>query len=358
MEFGIYSFGDVNIDPVGTPGIDSLRVSPEQQLSQTLERIKLADAAGLDYFGLGEHHRPDYAISAPATVLAAAASVTQNIRLGSAVTVLSTEDPVRVFQQFATIDLLSHGRAELVAGRGSFTESFPLFGANLADYDTLYAEKLELLLALNDSDRVTWSGRFRAPLENARILPRPVGTATKPGKLDIWIATGGNPESSVRAGILGLPISYAIIGGYPERFAPLFELYRRAAAQSGHDVRQLKTAVAGPGFIGATSQQAREDFFPYWMSSMARISKERGFATPNRASYNDMTGPRGAIFAGSANEVADKIIATHGHLGNDRVGLQMDWSGVPQPILMQSIELFATEVAPQVRAALGVPVSV
>ena len=358
MEFGIYSFGDVNIDPVGTVGINPERVSPEQQLANTLERIKLADATGLDYFGLGEHHRPDYAISAPATVLAAAASVTTNIRLGSAVTVLSTEDPVRVFQQFATIDLLSHGRAELVAGRGSFIESFPLFGANLADYDALYAEKLELLLALNNTDRVTWSGKFRAPLENARILPRPVGTAKRPGKLDIWIATGGNPESSARAGIFGLPISYAIIGGYPERFAPLFDLYRRAAAESGHDLTTLKTAVAGPGFIGKTSQQAKEDFYPYWMSSMTRISKERGFPTPNRATYDDMAGERGAIFGGSANEVADKIIATHGHLGNDRIGLQMDWAGVPQPLLMRSIELFATEVAPQVRAALGVSVSV
>ncbi len=348
MEFGIYSFGDV---PTGARTAEGVTV--EKQLAHTIERIRLADDAGLDYFGLGEHHRPDYAISAPATVLAAAATVTTRIRLGSAVTVLSTEDPVRVFQQFATIDLLSHGRAELVAGRGSFIESFPLFGANLGDYDELYAEKLELLLALDESERITWSGRFRAPLDDALILPRPVGRPERPGKLDIWIATGGNPESSARAGLLGLPVSYAIIGGYPERFAPLFDLYRRAASQGGHDARSLKTAVAGPGFIAKDSRAAKETFFPYWIESMARISAERGFPTPTRETYDEMTGPRGAIFGGSPNEVADKIIATHGHLGNDRLGLQMDWSGVPHDLVMKSIELFATEVAPQVNRELA-----
>ena len=352
MEFGIYSFGDIDPNPVSGDAVDA-----EQQLANTIERIVLADEAGLDYFGIGEHHRPDYAISAPAIVLAAAATVTKRIRIGSAVTVLSTEDPVRVFQQFATIDLLSHGRAELVVGRGSFIESFPLLGAHLSDYDALYAEKLELLLALNGSDRVTWSGKFRAPLDDALVLPRPIGTARNPGRLDVWIATGGNPESSARAGLLGMPVSYAIIGGYPERFAPLFDLYRRAAAQGGHDVDALKTAIAGPGFIGTDSAAAKDTFFPYWADSMARISKERGFPAPTRASYDDMTGSRGAIFAGSPNEVADKIIQTHGHLRNDRVGLQMDWSGVPQPLMMKSIELFAAEVAPQVQKELGVLVA-
>lgn len=347
MEFGIYSFGDINLDPVTGDG-----VSAEQQLTNTIDRVRLADRAGLDYFGLGEHHRPDYSISAPSTVLAAASTVTERIKLGSAVTVLSTEDPVRVYQQFSTIDLLSHGRAELLAGRGSFIESFPLFGARLDDYDALYAEKLELLLAINDNDRVTWSGQFRAPLENALILPKPLGTAQNPGKLDIWIATGGNPESSARAGLLGLPVSYAIIGGYPERFAPLFDLYRRAATQGGYDAATLRTAIAAPGFIGDDSRRAKDTFFPYWMDSMSRISKERGFPAPSHESYDDLTGSRGAIFAGSPNEVADKILATHAHLGNDRVGLQMDWSGVPQSLMMRSIELFAVDVAPQVRAAL------
>ena len=348
MEFGIYSFGDVHQNPQTGD-----RVSVEQNLADTIERIRLADATGIDYFGLGEHHRPDYSISAPATVLAAAATVTERIRLGSAVTVLSTEDPVRVFQQFATIDLLSHGRAELVAGRGSFIESFPIFGADLGDYDALYAEKLDLLLALNDSEFVTWSGRFRAPLDNQQILPRPSLNGGQPGRLDIWIATGGNPESSARAGALGLPVSYAIIGGHPERFAPLFELYRRSAKQAGHDPAGLRTAVAAPGFVGRDSQQAKDVFYPYWIDSMARISAERGFPTPTRATFDDMTAQGGAIFAGSPDEVAEKIVRVHGHLGMDRIGLQMDWSGVPQPLVLESIELFATEVAPRVRKALA-----
>ncbi|CAN5183291.1 LLM class flavin-dependent oxidoreductase [soil metagenome] len=342
MEFGVYSFGDLPRDG---------SVSPEQTLAHTIERIRLADAAGLDYFGLGEHHRPDYAIAAPATVLAAAATVTERIRLGSAVTVLSTEDPVRVFQQFATIDLLSHGRAELVAGRGSFIESFPLFGYNLGDYDALFAEKFELLLAINDAsgddERVSWDGRFRPLLNRALILPRPHGE-----KLDIWIATGGHPESSARAGSLGIPVSFAIIGGMPERFAPLFDLYRRSGANHGH-TDALMTAIAAPGFVAKDSAAARETFFPYWIESMTRISEERGFPTPSRATFDDMTAARGALFTGSPNEVADKILYQHAQLGMDRVGLQMDWSGLPHAQVMESIELFATEVAPQVRAAIG-----
>ena len=348
MEFGIYSFGDIHSDPQGGP-----TVSVEQNLADTIERIKLADATGLDYFGLGEHHRPDYSISAPATVLAAASTVTSRIKLGSAVTVLSTEDPVRVFQQFATIDLLSHGRAEIVAGRGSFIESFPIFGASLDDYDALYAEKLDLLLALNDFEFITWSGRFRAPLESQQILPRPSEHGDFPGKLDIWIATGGNPESSARAGALGVPVSYAIIGGHPERFAPLFDLYRRSAAQHGHDPATLRTAIAAPGFVGADGRAAKDAFFPYWIDSMARISAERGFPAPTRETYEDMVDTRGAIFAGSPDEVAAKIVSVHSHLGMDRVGLQMDWSGVPQAMMLESIELFATEVAPRVRKALA-----
>jgi len=339
MDFGIYSFGDV-------PSNGS--VSAEQTLADTIERIRLADAAGIDYFGLGEHHRPDYAISSPATVLAAASTVTTRIRLGSAVTVLSTEDPVRVFQQYSTIDLLSHGRVEVVAGRGSFTESFPLFGFDLHDYDDLFSEKLELLLALNASARITWDGRFRPALDDALILPRP-----HDGALDIWIATGGHPESAARAGALGVPISFAIIGGLPERFAPLFDLYRRSAQQNGRDGSALRTAIAAPGFVARDSAAARETFFPYWIESMGRISAERGFPTPTRKTFEDMTAARGALFVGSPNEVADKIIYEHSHLGMDRVGLQMDWSGLPHRQVLESIELFATEVAPQVRAELA-----
>jgi probable LLM family oxidoreductase len=348
MEFGIYSFADIPANPVtGEP------TSPEQALSNTLEWIRLADQAGVHYFGLGEHHRADYAISAPAMVLAAAASVTERIKLGSAVTVLSTEDPVRVYQQFSTLDLLSHGRAELVAGRGSFIESFSLFGASLTDYDALYAEKLELLLDLNEHEEVTWTGRFRAPLENARVLPRPSAESEHPGKLDIWLATGGNPQSSARAGMLGVPISYAIIGGQPRRFAPLVDLYRRAGAQAGHDPARLRVAVAGPGFIGKNSAAAKETFYPYWRASMRKISTERGFPTPDRSIYDDQVGPHGAMFTGSPNEVADRIIELHGELGMDRHGLQMDWSGMPHALMMESIELFATEVIPQVNKALG-----
>ncbi|MET1042851.1 MAG: LLM class flavin-dependent oxidoreductase [Microbacteriaceae bacterium] len=343
MEFGVYSFGDIGTDP--TTGA---RMSPGQALRELLERIKLADQLGLDYFGIGEHHREEYAVSSPATVLAAAASVTERIRLGSAVTVLSTEDPVRVYQQYATIDLLSGGRAELVAGRGSFIESFPLFGADLADYDALFREKLDLLLDINRTERVSFNGRFRPSLDDALILPRP-----ESGTLDIWVATGGNPESSDRAGRMGLPVSYAIIGGHPHRFAPLFELYRRSAARAGHDPAALKTAVAGPGFIGRDSRAAKETFYPYWIGNMRTISAERGFAIPTRETYDDMTSPGGAIFAGSPNEVADRMITLHQQLGNDRHGLQMDWSGVPHRDVMESIELFGTEVAPQVRRELS-----
>jgi probable LLM family oxidoreductase len=342
FQLGVYTFGDIPTDPS-----TGMLISPAQQLAETIERIRLADQAGLDWFGIGEHHRAEYSISSPATVLAAASTVTKSIRLSSAVTVLSTEDPVRVFQQFATIDLLSGGRVELAAGRGSFIESFPLFGANLADYDDLYEEKLGLLLELNASERVTWRGRFRPALNDALILPRPHSE-----KLDIWIATGGNPESSMRAGYLGLPINYAVIGGYPEQFAPLAALYRQSAQKAGHDATDLKVAVSGPGFLAPTSQEAKDTLFPYWKSSMTKIAAERGFTAPSRLGYDTQTAKRGAIFAGSPNEVADKIVALHEHLGYDRHCLQMDWSGVPHALVMRSIELLATEVLPQVRAAL------
>jgi alkanesulfonate monooxygenase SsuD/methylene tetrahydromethanopterin reductase-like flavin-dependent oxidoreductase (luciferase family) len=255
---------------------------------------------------------------------------------------------VRVYQQFATIDLISGGRAELVAGRGSFIESFPLFGADLSDYDALFAEKLDLLLQIDRSERVTWSGNFRPRLQDAEILPRSAN-----GSLDIWIATGGNPESSARAGELGLPVSYAIIGGHPARFAPLFELYRRSAARAGHDVEQLKTAIAGPGFVGSDSRQAKDTFFPYWIKNMRKISAERGFSIPTRDTYDEMTAAGGAIFAGSPNEVADRMLELHRLIGNDRHGLQMDWSGVPHELVMRSIELFGTEVVPQIEGELA-----
>jgi probable LLM family oxidoreductase len=347
MRLGVYSFGDIHPNPVTHE-----KVSPGQRLLDLLERIRLAEQVGLDFFGIGEHHRPDYAVSAPATVLAAAAGQTSTIGLSSAVTVLSTEDPVRVFQQFATIDLISGGRVELMAGRGSFIESYPLFGAELSDYDALFDEKIELLLAIDAGNPVTWSGQFRPPLDKAVILPRP---QDKPGigeHLRISIATGGNPESSVRAGILGLPVNYAIIGGQPARFAPLVDLYRRAFAQTERPGATQEVAVSGMGFL-TDDGRAADRFFPYWLDSMRRISRERRFPMPDRASYDAQAAPGGAYFIGPPEQVAERIVDLHQVLKHDRQGFQMDLSSVPQADSLRAIELLGTGVAPLVRAALG-----
>ncbi|MDB5526654.1 MAG: luxA 1 [Rhizobium sp.] len=272
MELGVYSFGDVQRDTVtGKLG------STAEATRNLLEAIQLADQVGLDYFGIGEHHTREMPASAAAVVLGAAASTTKNIKLGSAVTVLSTDDPVRVYQQFATLDALSNGRAEITAGRGSSTESFPLFGHSLNDYDELYAEKLDLLLKINESESITWSGKHRPALDNALVVPRP-----ESGSLPIWLATGGNPQSSVRAGLLGLPISYAIIGGQAARFAPLAELYRRAAAQGKFPEAQMKISVASPGYVGDDAKRAKEQFWVHWHAIMETIGKVRGFAPPRR----------------------------------------------------------------------------
>jgi probable LLM family oxidoreductase len=347
MDLGMYSFGDIHPNPVTHE-----KVSPAQRMADLLERIRLAEQVGLDFFGIGEHHRPDYAVSAPGIVLAAAAAQTSRIGLGSAVTVLSTEDPVRVYQQFATIDLISRGRVELMAGRGSFIESYSLFGADLSDYDALYDEKIQLLLAIDAGNPLTWSGEFRAPLDKAVILPRPF---PKPGlgeHLRISIATGGNPESSVRAGILGLPVNYAIIGGQPARFAPLVDLYRRAFAQTERAGAIQEVGVSGIGFI-SDDGKALDRFYPYWLDSMRRIAHERRFQMPDRASYEAQAAPGGAYFIGEPEQVADRIVALHGHLQHDRQGFQMDLSSVPQADSLKAIELLGTRVAPLVRDALG-----
>jgi probable LLM family oxidoreductase len=347
MRLGVYSFGDIHPNPV-----TGERTSPGQRLADLLERIRLAEQVGLDFFGIGEHHRADYAVSAPGTLLAAAAGQTSRIGLSSAVTVLSTEDPVRVYQQFATIDLISSGRVELMAGRGSFIESYPLFGASLADYDALYDEKIQLLLQIDAGNPVTWSGQFRPALDNAVILPRPY---PKPGlgeHLRISVATGGNPESSVRAGILGLPVNYAIIGGQPARFAPLVDLYRRAFAQTERPGAVQEVAVSGMGFL-SDDGRAAEKFFPHWLDSMRRISRERRFPMPDRASYDSQSAPGGAYFIGTPEQVADRIVDLHRVLGHDRQGFQMDLSSVPQADSLRAIELLGTGVAPLVRAALG-----
>ncbi len=338
MELGLYTFADVSPEPGPTA------VTPYQRLRDLMEEIELADQVGLDVFGLGEHHRPDYAVSAPAVVLAAAAEHTRRIRLTSAVTVLSSDDPVRIFQQFATLDLLSGGRAEIMAGRGSFIESFPLFGYNLEDYDQLFTEKLDLLLKLRESEHVTWSGELRAPIHDRGVYPRPYQE-----KLPIWIAVGGTPTSVARAGMLGLPLALAIIGGEPARFAPLFDLYRQTARRAGHDPARLATSLNVHGFVAGTAEQAADDFYAPQAEVMDRIGRERGWGPTNRAHFDQARGPRGALFVGDPEQVAEKIVNTHRLFRNDRIMLQMAIGTIPHAKVMKAIELYGTRVAPLVR---------
>ncbi|MEQ1951376.1 LLM class flavin-dependent oxidoreductase [Mesorhizobium sp. CN2-181] len=338
MELGLYTFADLDPNPA------TRKISPHQRMRNLIEEIELADQVGLDVFGLGEHHRPDYIASAPAVALATAAERTKSIRLTSAVSVLSSDDPVRVFQQFATLDLISGGRAEIMAGRGSFIESFPLFGYDLGDYDELFSEKLELLLKLRDSEQVTWSGRLRAPINERGVYPRPYQE-----KLPIWIAVGGTPNSVTRAGVLGLPLALAIIGGEPARFAPLFDLYRRAATQARHDPKTLATSINVHGFVGETTEQAANDFYGPQAEVMNRIGRERGWGPTNRAQFDASRGPDGALFVGNPEVVAEKIVAMHKIFGNDRFLLQMAIGLMPHDKLMKAIELYGTRVAPLVR---------
>jgi probable LLM family oxidoreductase len=336
MELGLYTFADVG------PGVD-----PARRMRDLLEEIELADQVGLDVFGVGEHHRPDYAVSSPAVALAAAATRTENIRLTSAVTVLSSDDPVRVFQDFATLDVISGGRAEIMAGRGSFIESFPLFGFALEDYDELFAEKLELLLEIRANVLVTWSGRHRAPLEGAGVYPRPVQDP-----LPVWIAVGGTPQSVVRAAVLGLPLAIAIIGGQPERFAPLAQLYREAASRAGHDPTRLPISINSHAYVAETSQRASDEFFPPYVAMMNRIGRERGWNPMSREQFEAGRSPRGHLLIGSPEEVAEKILFEHELFGNDRFMAQMSVGAVPHDGVMRAIELFGTEVAPAVRKEL------
>ena len=338
MELGLYTFADVSVEP----GPNA--IGPHQRLRNLIEEITLADQVGLDVFGLGEHHRPDYAVSAPVVALAAAAEHTKRIRLTSAVTVLSSDDPVRVFQQFATLDQLSSGRAEIMAGRGSFIESFPLFGYNLEDYDELFSEKLDLLLKLRDSVKVSWSGRLRAPIHDRGVYPRPYQD-----QLPIWIAVGGTPQSVARAATLGLPLALAIIGGEPHRFAPLFQLYRETARRAGHDPRTLATSLNVHGFIGETTEQAADDFYGPQAEVMNRIGRERGWGPTNRAHFDQSRSPTGALFVGNPEQVAEKIVAQHRIFGNDRFLLQMAIDIMPHAKIMKAIELYGTRVAPLVR---------
>jgi probable LLM family oxidoreductase len=337
MELGLATFADL-----------SSGIAPQQRMRDLLEEAVLADQLGLDVFAIGEHHRPDFLISSPAVALAAIAVKTEHIRLSSAVTVLSSDDPVRVFQQFAELDLLSGGRAEIMAGRGSFVESFPLFGYDLDDYDELYAEKLELLLAIRDSTSVSWSGRLRAPLTEAGVWPRPVQDP-----LPVWVAVGGTPQSVARAGVLGLPLTIAIIGGQPERFAPLVDLYRRAATQAGHDAAALPLAINTHAFVGDTSAQADAAFAQPYLAMMNRIGRERGWPPSGRPEYEALRSPRGAVAAGSPEQVAEKILFEHELFGNTRYVGQMSVGAVAHQDVLHSIELFGTEVAPVVRAEVA-----
>jgi probable LLM family oxidoreductase len=342
FEIGLYSFVENTPDPRTGHAI-----SPAQRLSDLIETMELADQVGLDVYALGEHHREEYISSAPVVILAAAAARTKHIRLSTAVTVLSSDDPVRVFQSFATLDLLSHGRAEIMAGRGSFIESFPLFGYDLHDYDALFAEKLDLLLKLRDNERITWRGQHRPALQDAAVYPRPLQ-----GKIPIWVAVGGTPESVVRAAQLGLPMALAIIGGMPERFAPMANLYRQAAQQAGRDLTQLALSINSHGFIADDAQQAADDSYPAFAAMMNKIGRERGWGPLTRAQFDAAATLRGANFVGSPDQVIEKILFQHQLFQHQRFLLQLSVGSIPHTKMMRAIELLGTKVAPVVREEL------
>jgi probable LLM family oxidoreductase len=343
VDIGIYTFAELTPDPA-----TGRMVSPEQRLRNLIEEIQLADQIGLDVFGVGEHHRPDFVSSSPAVVLAAAAERTSRIRLTSAVTVLSSDDPVRVFQDFATLDLLSGGRAEIMAGRGSFIESFPLFGYDLDDYGALFAEKLELLLELRDAERVTWSGRHRPAIDDLGVYPRPAQQ-----RLPVWVAVGGTPESAVRAGTLGVPMALAIIGGQPERFAPIVDLYRESGRHAGHDPADLAVGINSHAYVADTSQRAADELFPSYAAMMNAIGRERGWGRMTRDGFETLRSPRGALAVGSAQEVIEKILFQQEIFGHQRFLAQISVGTMAHRNVMRSIELMGTEVAPAVRKEIA-----
>jgi probable LLM family oxidoreductase len=346
MQIGIDSFAALVPDP-----ITGHTVTAQERIAHLLEEIELADKVGLDVFGLGEHHRSEYLDSAPAVILAAAASRTTTIRLTSAVTVLSAADPVRVFQQFATLDLLSNGRAEIVAGRGSFIESFPLFGLRLQDYDDLFAEKLDLLLTLRESTNVTWSGKHRPALTGQGVYPRPLQNP-----LPIWLGVGGTPESFVRAGARGLPLMVAIIGGEPHRFRPLIDLYREAGHRAGHKPEELKVGIHALGYVADTDQQASDDFFPGYAEAFTKIGKERGWPAVTRTQFEALRRPTGALIVSDPDTVVEKVLRFNDSLGGiDRLSFQMSVAALRHDNLMHAIELLGTKVAPAIREAVPNP---
>jgi probable LLM family oxidoreductase len=341
MELGLYTFADMQPEMVSGNSVNA-----QKRIRELMEEIELADQAGLDVFGVGEHHRPDFAVSSPAVILGAAAVRTKNIRLTSAVTVLSSDDPVRVFQDFSTVDQLSGGRAEIMAGRGSFIESFPLFGYDLEDYDDLFSEKLSLLLELNKKEKITWNGRHRKPIENRGVYPRPYQQS-----LPIWVAAGGTPASAVRAATLGLPLALAIIGGTPEQFVPFVSLYRDAARKAGQDMKNLQLGINSHVYIAGDSQKAGDEFYPSYAMMMNRIGQERGWPPLSRQQFDYSRSAKGALVVGSPKEVTDKILYEQELFGNTRFLAQMSVGYMPHKKIMHSIELFGTKVAPEVRKA-------
>ncbi|MFN0257122.1 LLM class flavin-dependent oxidoreductase [Pedobacter ureilyticus] len=342
MELGIGMFGDLQISANGEVQ------SAQQRLQEIIEEIKLMDQVGLDFYGIGEHHRPDYAVSVPEIVLAAAATVTKNIKLGSAVSVLSSSDPVKLYQSFATVDLISNGRAELMAGRGSFIESFPLYGQNLADYDALFEEKLNLLVKINEQETISWKGKFRPELKEQQILPRAVDN-----NLKMWVAVGGTPASVVRAGKLGLPVMFAIIGGNPAQFQPLFDYYKQAYEDAGHDMNKFQVGVHMHSFFGDDSQATADYYYPVYSAQMDRIGKSRGWPPFQRGQYDYGRSKHGHLIIGDANEAAEKIIMMNELFGLTRFSAHMDVGAPAHNHMMKSIEIFGEKIAPQVRKALN-----
>ena len=342
MELGIGMFGDVHIDKNGN-------VQPAgERLRELIEEIKLMDEVGLDFYGIGEHHRTDYAVSTPEIVLAAAATVTKKIKLGSAVSVISSSDPVKLYQNFATLDLISNGRAELMAGRGSFIESFPLFGYSLDDYDELFEEKLELLLKINKENPVTWKGKFRPALNKQLVLPRAMND-----ELDIWVAVGGTPESVMRAGKHGLPVIFAIIGGDPVQFKPLFEYYKNVYDHFGHDKNKFRVGVHMHALFGDDGKQIGDEYYPIYSAQMNRVGRSRGWPPYQPQQYETGRGPNGHLIIGDANEAIDKVLHMHELFGLTRFSAHMDVGGPSHKLLMRSIEIYGTKIAPKVREALA-----
>ena len=339
MEIGIDTFASANFKDE-----NGKLISNSQALEELLERIEYADKIGIDQIGIGEHHRKEFLDSAAHIILSAAAARTKNIRLTSAVTVLSVSDPVRVFQNFATLDLISNGRAEIIAGRGSFTESYPLFGYNMHDYNALYAEKLDLLLNIRDNEVVNWAGKFRPDLVEQAVYPRPIQDP-----LPIWVGVGGTPESFVRAGVLGLPLMVAIIGGETHRFAPLVELYRNAGEKAGHDPEKLKVGVHSLGYVAETREQAIKEFFPGYAEMFTKIGRERGWPPVTMSHFESQIGPTGALVVGNVEEVAEKVLRHSEALGGlSRFSFQLDVAGLSHQQLMKAIELIGTKVSPLV----------